>query len=295
MAKNGTLVIDGVDIRKRYGVLVSDGGLASLVCWPSLKEVESNDWFEEDGIEEDLSSPALSSRDVSLQLSLASDNDFGGFADMLRSKTFHEVRSEDLGMTYRLRYVSCGGVDTVDGGVGKASVTMADDFPLLGFSRDGLAATDVKSCGISIDGRDLSEYGVIAIQGTADSFRQPPEAKTPLTRDLSARGGLITDGVTKGTLSVETGEDYDNPGLKRNHGTVGVRCLMRGMAADAFAKNWNTLLYDLTMPGRRVVAVTSTGHSYRCRYESCSVSRFYSATEGLWCEFTVNLVVSGYE
>lgn len=45
MAKNGTLTIDGEDIFEKYGVVVSDGGLASLVQWPQLKAVESNDWF----------------------------------------------------------------------------------------------------------------------------------------------------------------------------------------------------------------------------------------------------------
>lgn len=294
MAKNGTLTIDGADIFTKYGVVVSDGGLASLVRWPSLKEVESNDWFEEDGLEVDLSAPKLSSRDVEIPLSLVRGNDILGFLAMLGSKTFHEVYSPDLGITFRLRYVSCGSVSTVNGEVGTASVTMADDFPLWKFTRNGLASTSVPACGITIDGRDLSAYGARVLQGTVDSFRRAAESKTPLARDMAARDGLITDGVTGGDLTVENGASYDNPALKRRSRNVTVKCLMSRMTAAAFAKNWRTFLYDLTRPESRTVTVAALEKSFRCHYSSCSVDRFYSATGGLWCEFSVGLVIIGY-
>lgn len=294
MAKNGTLTIDGEDIFTKYGVVVSDGGLASLVRWPSLKEVESNDWFEEDGLEADLSAPRLASRDVEIPLSLVRGNDILGLLAMLGSKTFHEVYSPDLGMTFRLRYVSCGSVSTVGGEVGTASVTMADDFPLWNFTRNGLASTSVQACGITIDGRDLSAYGVRVLQGTVDSFRQAAESKTPLTRDIAARDGLITDGVTGGGLTVEKGPSYDNPAMRKRSRSVTVKCFMSRMAAAAFAKNWRALLYDLTRPEGRTVTVAALERSFRCYYSSCSVERFYSATGGLWCEFSVNLVITGY-
>lgn len=294
MAKNGTLTMDGEDIFTKYGVVVSDGGLASLVQWPQLKAVESNDWFEEDGLEADLSAPRLASRDVEIPLSLVRGNDILGLLAMLGSKTFHEVYSPDLGITYRLRYVSCGSVSTVGGEVGTASVTMADDFPLWGFTRNGLAPTSAPTCGITVDGRDLSAYGVRVLQGTVDSFRQAAESKTPMTRDIATRDGLITDGVTGGGLTVEKGPSYDNPAMRKKSRDVTVKCLMSRMTAAAFARNWMALLYDLTRPEGRTVTVAALERSFRCYYSSCSVDRFYSATGGLWCEFSVNLVITGY-
>lgn len=294
MAKNGTLTMDGEDIFEKYGVVVSDGGLASLVQWPQLKAVDSNDWFEEDGLEADLSAPRLASRDVEIPLSLVRGNDILGLLAMLGSKTFHEVYSPDLGITYRLRYVSCGSVSTVGGEVGTASVTMADDFPLWGFTRNGLAPTSAPTCGITVDGRDLSAYGVRVLQGTVDSFRQAAESKTPMTRDIATRDGLITDGVTGGGLTVEKGPSYDNPAMRKKSRDVTVKCLMSRMTAAAFARNWMALLYDLTRPEGRTVTVAALERSFRCYYSSCSVERFYSATGGLWCEFSVNLVITGY-
>lgn len=236
----------------------------------------------------------MASRDVEIPLSLVRGNDILGLLAMLGSKTFHEVYSPDLGIAYRLRYVSCGSVSTVGGEVGTASVTMADDFPLWGFTRNGLASTSVQACGITIDGRDLSAYGVRVLQGTVDSFRQAAEAKTPLTRDIATRDGLITDGVTGGGLTVEKGSSYDNPALTKRSRDVTVKCFMSRMTAAAFAKNWRALLYDLTRPEGRTVTVAALERSFRCYYSSCSVERFYSATGGLWCEFSVNLVIIGY-
>ena len=69
---------------------------------------------------------------------------------------------------------------------------------------------------------------------------------------------------------------------------------MSRMTAAAFAKNWRALLYDLTRPEGRTVTVAALERSFRCYYSSCSVDRFYSATGGLWCEFSVNLVITGY-
>lgn len=290
MAKNGTLMIDGTDICSVYGAFVSEGGLASLVQWPSLKTPESNDWFEEEGLEVDLSSPVLSSRDVSMEFILANDHGLSGFLDFLAAKTFHSVYSPDLGMTFRLRWVSCAKVDTINDEIGKVSLTFADDFPLWGYTRS-LAAVTVADSGIALDGTDIASYGVIALQGTGDSFRMVASAKTPLRRNVDSLCGSITDGVKDGDLTTEAGSAYDNPALKRGSRTLSIKCLMAKMTAAQFASNWRCLLYDLSQSGARMVA--GFGKTLNCYYSSCQVTRFYSATGGLWCEFTVNLVVVG--
>ena len=44
--------IDGISICNRFGVWVTKGGYNGLLAFPAMKEPESNDWPEEDGIED---------------------------------------------------------------------------------------------------------------------------------------------------------------------------------------------------------------------------------------------------
>ena len=46
----GKLYVDGKDAFATWGVFVVSGGWNELLAYPKLKEVESNDWQEEDGI-----------------------------------------------------------------------------------------------------------------------------------------------------------------------------------------------------------------------------------------------------
>ena len=75
---SGKLYIDGYDVYKQYGVYVTDGGWNTLVAMPPLKDVEKNDWQDEDGIEADLSNPVLNTREVSITF-----GHFGRFQPLL--------------------------------------------------------------------------------------------------------------------------------------------------------------------------------------------------------------------
>ena len=60
----GKLYIDGYDAYAAFGVFVVEGGYDSLVAFPPMKSIESNNWAEEDGEEFDLSAPTLRSREI---------------------------------------------------------------------------------------------------------------------------------------------------------------------------------------------------------------------------------------
>lgn len=64
----GKFNIDGIDAYERFGVFISDAGLVSLLQYPPLKKVDSNDWPEEDGEEFDLSEPTLDTKTVQVKL-----------------------------------------------------------------------------------------------------------------------------------------------------------------------------------------------------------------------------------
>ena len=89
--------IDGISICNRFGVWVTKGGYNGLLAFPAMKEPESNDWPEEDGIEVDLSDPKLEPKEAAVSF-LSDTND--GATDLvaylsglpLRSHTFAGAR-----------------------------------------------------------------------------------------------------------------------------------------------------------------------------------------------------------
>ncbi len=59
----GDLIIDGSwDAYTNAGVMVED--YTELLSWPGLKPLDINDWHEQNGIEPDLSSPKLNTRQL---------------------------------------------------------------------------------------------------------------------------------------------------------------------------------------------------------------------------------------
>ena len=69
----GQLLIDGIDIYAVYGVCTIKGSYDNLVAFPPMKELDKNDWPEEDGQEFDLSNPALNTSEVSLEFAFKDD------------------------------------------------------------------------------------------------------------------------------------------------------------------------------------------------------------------------------
>lgn len=89
--------IDGISICNRFGVWVTKGGYNGLLAFPAMKEPESNDWPEEDGIEVDLSDPKLEPKEAAVSF-LSDTND--GATDLvayLSGPGYHCVRIPSLG------------------------------------------------------------------------------------------------------------------------------------------------------------------------------------------------------
>ena len=58
----GRFYIDGKDAYAAYGVFVANNGYTGLISFPPYKELDKNDFEEENGIDVDLTSPAFSVR-----------------------------------------------------------------------------------------------------------------------------------------------------------------------------------------------------------------------------------------
>ena len=270
MMKEKTL-IDGKDIYAVYGAFVTEGGYNGLVQFPSLKAVEYNDWYEEDGIEADLSNPVLDTKNVTVSFAFV-EMRIDPFIKALSDAGYHSFEFKEIGRTFRLRLVSVGN-PTVCDGLRLVTLTFADDFPLDGY--EYIAPEGGKS-GVEclIDDRSLSAYGVRILEGTRSQVEKAPDVKTALLRNIGTLSGAIYDS--------------DSP-VRYKSRDLTLYCLMRSSSLESFWKSHDALLYDLTRPGERSFDVEDYPKIHECYYKSMSVQEF-SVTDGnVWMKFTLLL------
>lgn len=282
----GRFYIDGKDAWTEYGVYVREGGYCGLAAFPPMKAVDTNDWQEEDGIEPDLSSPRLDTRQFPMEIALSGPGyRYGGFMEKISDKAYHDYDFREIGRTSRLRLVSDTGTELA-GLLGFATLELADDFPAgEGHEYAGPEST-VEPCGdYELDGRPLTDYGVRVLEGTLDEVKKCPAVKQNLLRGTGTRDGA----------------EYDGERVTFKSKDVKLHCLMRAETPEEFWRNRDALLHDLTKvsarrdgdgttheDAMRMLYVDDTGYEYPCYYKGCTVSEF-CARGKIWFKFTLTL------
>ncbi len=273
----GKLYIDGKDAYALYGVFIVNGGYNELLAFPSLKKIDSNDWAEEDGIEPDLSSPVLDTRELNIKFSHHGiDARFGAFVELLSDMAYHTFDFREISKTYKLRLVNQTSLSLAFR-LGLFTLRFADDFPLDGYTYQEPNSTIVSPTGYELDGRSLADYGICVLQGGEAEILKSPAVKKNLLQNIASQSGAIYDGEY---VTFQTKE-------------VKLSCLMRAKTLDEFWASYNAFLFDLTRPDERLLYVDATGYEYPCYYKSCSVQNF-SPTDKIWFEFTLVLVFTSF-
>lgn len=269
----GRLYIDGYDAYEAFGIYVIDGGYNELIAMPPLKEVEYNDWQEEDGIEADLSDPQLNTREVTIKFcSQRLLSGFIAFIELLSQQSYHDFECRSIERKYKLRLTSQPSIENIVD-FGSIGLKFADDFPHKGYEylppNSPLKAND----DYTLDSVPLTNWGVRVLKGTLKEILKTPAVKANLTRNIKTQPGALYDGkcVTYKTKEVK------------------VSCLMRAEALGELWRNFDALLYDLTRPGERVLEALDIAEEFPCYYKSCSVSSFIP-TDKIWLEFALTFV-----
>lgn len=270
----GKLIIDGTDIFTTYGGYVTEGGYEGLIEFPDLKDVEKNDWPEEDGIEVDLSDPKLATKEFSLSMAFGEGIDkLNDFVKYITTGAVHSWNFADIGRTYNLRYVSSTDINNV-GELRALSIKLADDSPLSGYSYAAPSSSyPVRTEDYELDEIPLSQYGVSILQGTLSEIEKIPSAKVNLLRTNNSLAGSVYDG------------DY----VRFSEKEVKVKCLMRADTLSELWRNWDALLYNLSKPGERLLYTPNENKEYLCYYKKCKVSNF-AASGKIWIDFEITLV-----
>lgn len=281
----GRVFIDGLDLYTTFGAFIVKDGYNGLLSYPSAKAVKSNAWAEEDGTEVDLSALRLDRKEFDLKFAFRGTyTDMEFFYDLLYSKPCHTFRFARLGLERKLRFISTTSLD-----YGKKMsllvVKFSDDTPFQGFTyREPETTCVAPSTDYRIDGKPLTDYGVIVLKGSLQSVAKHGSAKTRLVRSLSHLDGAIVD-------------EAEIP-MKEDGKPIVLNCLLRAKTTDEAWRNYYGLLYDLVR-AKEVLPVTkecvrnlTVGQfflSYPCYYTKGSVESFSIDSDRIWIKFNITL------
>lgn len=273
----GRLYIDGKDIYAEYGVYVVQGGWNELIAYPPLKAVDNNDWQEEDGIEADLSTPVLNSREISVKIAISGlHSRFNALIELLSDGAYHTFECAYIQRRYKLRLVSLSNI-AVTKVLGTATLKFADDFPLLGYKYIAPASNVASSDDYAFDGTPFTTYGVRVLKGTLDEVMKTPSVKTNLFRNIGTQAGA----------------EYDGKRVTYKSKDVKINCLMRANTLDELWRNYDALLYDLIRPNERKLWVKELDKSFPFYYKSCQVTEFYP-TDKIWLQFALTVTFTTF-
>lgn len=269
----GAFYIDDVDIYTRFGVIITAGGYNDLLCFPSMKEPDKNDWPEENGIEVDLTTTALEAKDVVISFdSIRSEtNDFIHF---ISQPGYHTLRITELNKKWRIRLLTH--TDHKDYSRATSfSLRFTDDFPdratdYLPASGNGLV---IPVSEYELDGIPFSVYGIEVIGGW-DDLLKAPTVKQNLTRSFSTSDGQI----------------YDAGMVVFNSKETTLKCSLSAVSIDKFWECYIAFFNDFIKPEERQLYWDCTGEEYPCYYKRSSGFVVRSLSGPVVVEFNLTIV-----
>ena len=273
------IYIDGIPLAD-LGVVLAPDSYRSLLQFPPLKSVTTNDWAELDYIEPDLLNPTLDKRTVTLNFHANGIDGYERFIAYLERKSLFTWNFADLGVVLPLR-IESNGLKHTSRKWQSFSVSFVDDAP---YHPDGsvIASMHYGGGGFLMDGVPLDYYGVFVLDGTLDKIRQIGKVKDRLIVSENSRDGAV----------------YDYGGaLKTASNDIQIKCLIRAANVPALTNNYYALLNRLKSPRLRRIFVTSTLEVIECYYKSASCENVHkqlaSGAAGIAFTLTMTVVNKG--
>ena len=267
----GIVIADGVDLKSTFGAYVADGGYVDVPCFAKMKEPEINDWYEESGIEVDLSSVFLESSEIVLNFKMnGSESELTAFRSFLTSRRQMEFDFVDISRIRTLRVDSFRSRGH-DLGLFDIELVLVDDSPNTGLDSDDYFSSD-KLTGIVIDNEDIGSFGVV-LNGSIDG----------LYPHMTIKENKLSESAY---INGERHYSGDNSPVTFDVDSVSVRGVMRSSDASDFWKKRDSLFKALTKEGERYVSYN--GASFRAYYKDCR-SILFSYYGRFWWEFELTL------
>lgn len=280
----GSCIINGVDIAS-LGMFILRGGDNDLIAFPDRKEPKSNDWFEQDGLDVDLSEIYFNAKKVTIKfyLNAVSTTDFlnnlKAFQQLITEAGNKSIYIREFDKTFNLRYVSCAQF-TFRGGLVKSSyksaeidVQFSDDAPLSIFDTTVLIplSTKVNNTYVYLNDIELMSFGII-VKNIYDSALQFSDAKDGLNISSERSTGLTV--YPSSTSKIKK---------------ITIECTMLADSLSEFYTNYNALFNNLSVLEALSLKIAD-GNDISCYYSSMSgFSKLRSFAHGVMVSFSLIL------
>jgi hypothetical protein len=258
----GGCIIDGIDVGK-LGIFIERAGDGDFLLFPARREPRYNEWQEADGMDVDLTEIYFKEKTLSVTFvaqptagRLLEDSIYS-FFDIITGPSEHSIYLRDFLRTFRLRYLDCpemkqrGGIVKAGSRTARFTVRFQQDDPLQIFDENVNTPTTPygNKTFVSIDGRELSVYGII-VKECYSAILPYPAARWPLTISQETMTGAIA------CLPEET-----TFGIKQ----LVVACAMRARSVSEFYRNYTALFHHLTI--KEELMLSSAAGDEECFYQ----------------------------
>lgn len=265
----GDVYIDGIDIFSAYGANITDG-LDSLFTFPAIKEPESNDWPEEDGLEVDLETIHLLATEVSLTFFADNPDDL---IVKISEPGYHTISVTKFEREWSFRFSSQTSNKTIKY-AGAFGLKFVIDDPVRPILPDSYTPnTWVKDTGYYLDDINFKSFGVEVYEGM-DEIKKSPVVKQNLIRN---------------DISIIDGQIYDTETLVFSGKDVSIKCLFVASDMTNFWSCYNAFFAKLIEPGERWLTVDSTSLTYPVYYKKSGSFKIRSSKNKVMIEFSLTL------
>ena len=157
----------------------------------------------------------------------------------------------------------------------QTDITLANDTPLQGYTYAASNAT-LPLSGFTIDGTDLSKYGIYILEETQNSLLPTYEVKEHLTTASNTLAGV----------------QYAQHANTFKERTLTLHCYISQPLAS-FWQLYEALLYQLTQQGERTINIPTSfgGAVLKAIYQKASIKNALLVGNTLKVEFTLTLAL----
>lgn len=270
--------IDGISTYKQYGVWITRGGYNGILTFPEMETPEKNNWKDEDGIEVDLSSPALRPRQISISFLAERQTNIAEFVLFLSQPGYRTLHVPSLNREWEIRLLEHGANTVYPHDCSFTLIFMEDKFVKTESSlpTNGIGIR-VPYSTYAIDGKYLHEYGITVQKSKSEFFKMP----------------AIKQNLTQSFFGVD-GQEYDAGVVFFSEKEVTFNCSIFAQDIDLFWLQYNTFFNSLIEPGERTFYADSTEQEYPCYYKKCSNFKLISLTGRVAASFSLTLVFSTF-